>query len=74
MQQNDRKLLSQMIKAGRFNEGIYNLLVEANKAKSAELIEKMGKTWCCHPSNSIKKLEIPLEILKQNQSKVLKRK
>lgn len=74
MVESDRALLSQMIKAGRFNDGIYDLLVEANKVKSAELIKKMGTKWCCHPVNAVKRLEVPLEILKQNQSKILKRK
>lgn len=74
MIKSDRNLLMQMIRANRFNYEIYQLLVEANKAKSAELVEKMGDNWCCSKANAVRRLEVPLEILKQNQSKVLKRK
>lgn len=74
MQQSDRALLRQMIQANRFNFEIYELLCQANKAKSAELVAEMGDRWCCSKANAVKRLEVPLEILKQNQSKILKRK
>lgn len=72
MVESDRNLLKQMLHAGRFNNEIYHLLCQLNKTKSQELIKEMGEKWCCHPSNAVKRLEVPLEILKQNQSKVLK--
>ena len=61
-----------MIKANRFNYEIYKLLVQANMEKSAEMIKQMGDKWCCSKANSVKRLEVPIEILKQNKSKVLK--
>ena len=63
-----------MIQANRFNFEIYQLLVQANKDKSAELVAQMGDRWCCSKANAVKKLEVPLEILKQNQSKILRKK
>jgi len=32
----------------------------------------MGSKWCCHPDNYVKRLEVPIEILQQNKTKVLK--
>lgn len=74
MQQSDRTLLRQMIQANRFNYEIYQLLVQSNKDKSAELVAQMGDRWCCSKANAVKRLEVPLEILKQNQSKILRKK
>lgn len=55
MNDNDQRLLQQMIAAGRFNEEIHALLVQLNKEKSENLIKKMGNKWCLHPENSPKK-------------------
>ena len=73
MNANDRHLLKQMISAGHFSYDIYELLVEHNKMRTKELIEKMGEKWCLHPSNKVKRLDTPLPILSR-ESKVLKRK
>jgi hypothetical protein len=70
---NDKSLIRQMIKAGKFSV-VIDFMPEYNLQKSKEIIETMGEKWCCHPKNAVKKLEVPLEILKQNQSKFLKRK
>lgn len=73
MSPNDKSLIRQMIKAGRYS-AVIDFMPEFNLQKSKEIIETMGDKWCCHPSNAVKRLEVPIEILKQNQSKILKRK
>ena len=63
----------QMMKAGRYN-AILDLMPSYNLEKSKEIIEQMGEKWVCHPANRVKKLDVPLDILKTHQSKVFKRK
>lgn len=63
MTKNDKNLLGQMIRAGRFNGPIYDLLVENNKQTAKQMIKKMGTKWCLHPDNAVKKLDVPLQIL-----------
>lgn len=63
MTKNDKKLLGQMIGAGRFNYQIYELLVENNKQRAKEMIKKMGPKWCLHKDHSAKRLEVPVQIL-----------
>jgi hypothetical protein len=72
MTNNDISLIKQLIQAGRMG-AIYDLMPEYNLMKSREIIEQMGEKWCCHPNNKVKRLETPLEILKQHQSRVLRR-
>jgi hypothetical protein len=75
MTKNDKTLMKQMIEAGRFNYGIYELLVEINAKNSKDMVKKMGDKWCCHPSNQVKRLDVPLPLLTDiRQSKVLRRK
>lgn len=70
---NDKHLLSQMIRAGRFNGAIYDLLVEQNKIDAKKKIKEMGSKWCCHKSNQVKRLDVPLPLLSDaRNSKVLK--
>jgi hypothetical protein len=38
-----------------------------------EMIEKMGTKWCCHPDNRIKRLDVPLLILNEPKTKVLRK-
>jgi len=74
MNTNDRSLLKQMIVAGRFNYGIYQLLIESNKQKTQEMIKAMGTKWCLHPDNAVKKLDVPLPLLSEpRQSRVLRK-
>jgi hypothetical protein len=73
MTENDKSLIRQLMRAGRYNT-IYDLMPAYNLQKSREMIATMGSKWCCHPDNQIKRLDVPLEILKLNQSKILKRK
>ena len=72
MTNNDISLIKQLIQAGKMG-AIYDLMPEYNFMKSREIIEQMGEKWCCHPNNKVKRLETPLEILKQHQSRVLRR-
>lgn len=72
MTNNDISLIKQLIQAGKMGS-IYDLMPEYNLMKSKEIIEQMGEKWCCHPNNKVKRLETPLEILKQHQSRVLRR-
>ena len=73
MNANDQNLLKQMIRAGKFNYPIYELLIEHNAIQAKEMIKKMGDKWCLHPANSVKRLDVPLPLLSEpRQSKVLK--
>ena len=56
MTENDKHLLGQMIRAGRFNYAIYELLCESNEKNAKDMIAKMGANWCCHPHNAVKRL------------------
>lgn len=73
MTENDKSLIRQMMRAGRYN-AVFDLMPAYNLDKSKEIIKTMGSKWCCHKDNQIRRLDVPLEILKQNQSKILKRK
>lgn len=70
MTKNDKKLLTQMIEAGRFSWEMYELLVKQNEANSKAFIKRMGNKWVCHPDNRVKRLEVPLPLLSRG-SKVL---
>jgi hypothetical protein len=71
MNQNDRSLMLQMMKAGRYG-AILDLMPGYNLAKSKEIIQEMGNKWCCHPDNYVKRLEVPLSVLNEPRTKVLK--
>jgi hypothetical protein len=70
MTKNDKKLLGQMIEAGRFSYAMYELLVKQNELDSKAIIKRMGNKWVCHPDNHVKRLETPLGQLYRG-SKVL---
>jgi hypothetical protein len=72
MTENDINLIKQLITAGKMSV-VHDLMPEYNLMKSKAIIEQMGEKWCCHPNNRVKRLETPLEILKQHQSRVLRR-
>jgi len=69
----DRELVKQMIKAGRYS-AVLDFMPSVIAADSKDMIEKMGAKWCCHKDNQVKRLDVPVEILRQNQPKVLKKK
>ena len=52
---NDKKLLSQMIRAGIFNEEIVKLMRVQHEVDSKKIIKQMGTKWCCHPANAPQK-------------------
>ena len=55
MTKNDKKLLGQMIEAGRFSWDIYEVLCEQNALKSKAIIKAMGNKWVCHKDNQVKR-------------------
>lgn len=71
MNTSDRDLIKQLIEAGKMN-AVYDLMPQYNLLKSQEIIESMGNKWCCHPENAVKRLEVPLPILNEPRTKVLK--
>lgn len=72
MKNSDRDLVKQMIKAGRYS-AVMDFMPDVIMSDSKEMIASMGEKWCCHPSNRIKRLDVPIEILRQNQPKVLRK-
>ena len=70
MTKNDKKLLSQMIEAGRFSYEMYEMLIKQNELNSKAMIKKMGNKWVCHKDNHVKRLKVPLDLL--NASRVLR--
>ena len=73
MKNSDRELVKQMISAGRYN-AVLDFMPAVIAADSKDMIERMGNKWCCHKDNQVKRLDVPVEILRQNQPKVLKKK
>ena len=71
MTDNDKSLMRQLMQAGKYN-AIYDLMPEYNMIKSQEIIAQMGAKWCCHPDNSVKRLDVPLPLLNESRTKVLK--
>lgn len=52
MTSNDKKLLSQMVKAGKFNFEIVELLRQKQADDTKIMIKKLGTKYCLHPSNA----------------------
>lgn len=73
MKNSDRELVKQMISAGRYN-AVLDFMPAVIAADSKEMIEKMGAKWCCHKDNQVKRLDVPLLILNEPKTKVLRRK
>ncbi len=73
MKNSDRELVKQMIKAGRYGV-VMDFMPAVIAADAKEMIEKMGAKWVCHPDNCIKRLDVPLLILNEPKTKVLKKK
>lgn len=72
MKNSDRELVKQMIKAGRYS-AIMDFMPAVIDSDAKDIIEKMGSKWCCHKDNQVKRLDVPIEILRQNQPKVLRK-
>ena len=73
MKNSDRELVKQMISAGRY-DAILDFMPAVIAADSKEMIEKMGAKWVCHPDNRVKRLDVPIPILNEPKTKVLRRK
>ena len=73
MKNSDRELVKQMISAGRYN-AVLDFMPAVIDADAKDMVERMGNKWCCHKDNQVKRLDVPVEILRQNQPKVLRRK
>ena len=73
MKNSDRELVKQMIKAGRYNV-VMDFMPAMIDANSKDIIASMGAKWCCHKDNQIKRLDVPLLILNEPKTKVLKKK
>lgn len=71
MTESDKSLIKQLIHAGRQGV-IHDLMPEYNFEKSQEIIREMGAKWCCHPDNAVKRLDVPLPLLNEPRTKVLK--
>jgi len=69
----DRELVKQMISAGRYNV-VLDFMPAVIDADAKDMVESMGAKWCCHPDNRIKRLDVPLLILNEPKTKVLKKK
>lgn len=72
MKNSDRELVKQMIKAGRYS-AIMDFMPAVIDSDAKDIIAKMGSKWVCHPDNHVKRLDVPLDILKTHQSRVLRR-
>lgn len=55
---NDKSLLKQMLRVGRFH-AIHPLITEHNDQRAKDIIEAMGTKWCLHPSNAVKRKVTP---------------
>ena len=69
MNENDKSLILQMMQAGKYG-AVLDFMPAYNLDKSREVIEKMGDKWCCHPSNRVKKLDVPLDILDRKSTRL----
>jgi hypothetical protein len=57
MNNNDQKLLSQLLNRGIMDDEIIKLMQDAQAKKTKEMIKKMGTKYCCHLYNAPKKVQ-----------------
>lgn len=55
MNNTDKNMITQMIRAGRFNPKICELLRQKQVEDSKKMIKQMGERYCCHANNAPKK-------------------
>ena len=55
MNNTDKNMIAQMIRAGRFNPEICELLRQKQVEDSKKMIKQMGERYCCHANNAPKK-------------------
>jgi hypothetical protein len=55
MNNTDKNMITQMIRAGRFNPEMCELLRQKQAEDSKKMIKQMGERYCCHANNAPKK-------------------
>jgi len=55
MNNTDKNMITQMIRAGRFKNEICELLSQKKVEDSKKMIKQMGERYCCHAINAPKK-------------------
>ena len=55
MNNNDQKILTQMLNRGIMDDEIIKMMQNHLLHKTKKMIKDMGSKYCCHPSNSPKK-------------------
>jgi hypothetical protein len=55
MKQSDRKLLGQLLSAGKFDEEIVEFLSQIRQEDTKRMIKEMGTKWALHPANAPKR-------------------
>ena len=55
MNNTDKNMITQMIRAGRFTPDICELLQQKQIEDSKKMIKQMGERYCCHAVNAPKK-------------------
>ena len=55
MNNNDQKILTQMLNRGIMDDEIIKLMQNHLMLKTKKMIKDMGSKYCCHPANSPKK-------------------
>ena len=55
MNNTDKNMITQMIRAGRFNPEICELLRQKQVEDSKKMIKQMGERYCCHAIKAPKK-------------------
>ena len=55
MKQTDKKLLKELLAAGKFDEQIVGFLSEIRQENTKRMIKDMGTKWALHPANAPKR-------------------
>jgi hypothetical protein len=55
MNNNDQKILSQMLNKGIMDDEIIKMMQDHLLQETKKMIKDMGAKYCCHPINSPKK-------------------
>ena len=55
MNNNDQKLLTQLLNRGIMDDEIVKMMQENFAQKTRKMIKDMGQKYCCHPINAPKK-------------------
>jgi hypothetical protein len=55
MTENDRKIIKDLVRAGKFDDEIIGFLAEKRAVDTKRMIAEMGSKYCLHPTHSPKK-------------------